>query len=174
MLNIKPPDYQFCPFCGKKLKTKIQEERERKFCDFCHWTHYPCVATASAGVLVRKDKVLLVKRNREPYKNTWMFPAGFVELGEHPEEAVKREFKEETGLNVTKAKFMAIYQANDDFRNPGHFVFFYKVCASGNKIKTDKNENQDIGWFDINTPPKIGWKWHKHMIKTLQNGNFLR
>jgi len=38
-----------------------------------------------------------------------------------------------------------------------------------NELKTDKKENQDIGWFDIKNPPrKIGWQSHKQIIKLLQ------
>ncbi len=72
MLKIKPPNYQFCPFCGGKLEIKKEEERERKFCSSCNWTYYPHVACAVAAVIVRGSRVLMVRRNREPYKGTWM------------------------------------------------------------------------------------------------------
>ena len=170
MLKIKPPDYQFCPFCGKKLKTRIEEQKERKYCSSCHWTYYPRVAQAAAAVIVRKGKVLLVQRKREPYKGTWMFPAGFVDFGEHPLETVVREVKEETGLNVKQGKLIEFFQNKDDTRDPGHLTFFYQVVADGQKIKTDKEENQDIGWFDIQKPPKIGWKNHQKIMKFLQKG----
>lgn len=104
MLDIQPPDFKFCPFCGRKLKIKIEEEKKRKFCSFCNWTYYPHVAVSAAAIIVRKNKVLMVKRAREPYKNTWMFPAGFIDFGEHPLETLKREVWEETGLKVKKAK----------------------------------------------------------------------
>ena len=168
MLRIEPPRYQFCPFCGKKLDIKIEEGKERKFCSSCKWTYYPRVATAVAGVIVKKDKILLVKRNREPFKGSWMFPAGFVDFGEHPKEALVREIKEETGLRVMKSEFIDIFQAQDDYRNPGHFVFFYKVKVTGSKITTDKEENQDIAWFSIKNPPEISWKSHRYVMKLLK------
>jgi len=103
MLKIKPPNYQFCPFCGKKLEIKDEEGEKRKFCSSCNWTYYPHVHSAVAAVIVSQGKALMVKRAREPFKDTWMFPAGFVDFGEHPLETLKREVKEETGLKVEKS-----------------------------------------------------------------------
>lgn len=167
MLKIKPPDYQFCPFCGKKLKIRL-EEKERKFCSSCKWTYYPNVACAAAGVIIKDGKALMVKRARDPFKGTWMFPAGFVEFGENPKEGLEREIKEETGLKVGEMKFIDIFQAGDDPRNPGHFVFFYLIKKFCGELKINKEENQDISWFDIKKPPGIGWKSHKYVMKLLQ------
>jgi len=168
MLKIKPPNYQFFPFCGRKLTIKKEEEKKRKFCPSCNWTYYPHVACAVAAVIVKGSKVLMVRRNREPYKSTWMLPAGFVDFGEHPEDTLSREIREETGLRLKKSKLLLIFQTGDDPRSPGHFCIFYKVVVSGTKLETDKDENQGIGWFDLRNPPKIGWKAHKYVIKLLQ------
>ena len=170
MLKIKPPNYQFCPFCGKKLEIKKEEERERKFCSSCNWTYYPHVAGSVCAIIIKKGKVLMVRRNRDPYKGTWMFPAGFIDYGEHPEETLAREIKEETGLKLKKATLFKVMQSEDDPRSPGHFLFFYKVTVSGTKLETDKDENQEIGWFDLENPPEIGWESHRFVIKFLQKG----
>lgn len=167
MLKTEPPNYRFCPFCGRKLENKIEEERKRKFCSPCNWTYYPHVAGSAAAIIIRGQKILLVKRNREPYKNTWMFPAGFIDFGEHPQETLVREVKEETGLKVKSIKLFKVLQSEDDPRSPGHFLFFYEVEVAGGKLKTDNEENQDIGWYDIKNPPIIGWKSHRQIIKLL-------
>jgi len=171
VVDIKPPNYQYCPFCGKKLSNIEEEERERKSCKSCRWTYYPHVASAVAAVVVRNGKTLMVKRKREPYKNTWMFPAGFIDFGEHPTETLRREMKEETGLDIREANLLEIQQSSDDPRQPGHFVFFYEVETKKGEIKTDKEENEEIDWIDINKLPRIGWKLHKHMFKLLQKRN---
>jgi mutator protein MutT len=170
MLDIKPPNIKFCPFCGDKLKIRIEEETERKYCQKDNWTYYPSVASAAAAVILDQDKVLLVKRNREPYKGYWMFPAGFVSYGEHPEEALKREVAEEVGMVVKEAEFLCIYQAEADPREMGHYVFFYKVKAKkGGKI-TDEEENEKVEWFSIDKLPEIGWKAHQKVAKLLKQG----
>lgn len=170
MLKVKPPNYIFCPFCGKKLST-IKEEynQKRKSCGHCNWTYYPYVAAAVAAVIVRGEKALMVQRAKEPYRDTWMFPAGFIEHGEHPLEALKREVKEETNLSIKKAHLIDVFQSRDDPRSLGHFVFFYRAAVSKGRLKTDE-ENKGIAWVDIKNPPKIGWRTHKHIMRLLQQG----
>ena len=168
MLKIEPPNYQFCPFCGKKLLIRVEEGKKRKFCNECNWTYYPHVAGSVAAVIVRGRKILLVKRKREPYTDTWMFPAGFIDYGEHPQETLSREIEEETGLKLKKADLWLVLQSEDDPRSPGHFCLFYKVVVLGRKLSTDKEENQGVGWFDIQNPPKIGWESHKYIMERLK------
>ncbi|MBM3205445.1 NUDIX hydrolase, partial [Candidatus Shapirobacteria bacterium] len=133
MLMISPPDYQFCPFCSKKLSIRLEENKKRKYCASCSWTYYPRVALAAAAIIIRRDKVLLVKRGKQPYKGTWMFPAGFVDFGETPWEAIVREVKEETDLKAKEGKLLEVLQNKDDTRESGHLTFFYQVTAQGQK-----------------------------------------
>lgn len=168
MLKIKPPDYKFCPFCSRRLQTRPYEGHKIKFCPVCRWTYYPHVAASVAAVIIKNGQALMVQRKREPYKSTWMFPAGFIEFGEHPLETLAREVKEETGLKVKKAILIKIFQSDDDPRSLGHFMLFYKVTTLGVKIKTDQEENIGIAWFDLKKPPEIGWHAHQQILKLLQ------
>jgi ADP-ribose pyrophosphatase YjhB (NUDIX family) len=52
------------------------------------------------GAVVRAGKVLFVRRNYEPGKGTWTLPGGFAEHTETLDEAVRRELREETGIEV--------------------------------------------------------------------------
>lgn len=84
------------------------------------------MAASAEAIIIKNGKVLLVKRAREPYKGTWMFPAGFIDFGEHPTETITREVSEETGLKLKKAELFKVLQSEDDPRSPGHFLFFIK------------------------------------------------
>ncbi|WP_338603789.1 NUDIX hydrolase [Sulfolobus tengchongensis] len=65
----------------------------------------------AVGCLVISDnKVLLVKRKNPPNTGLWAIPGGKVEYGETLEEALKREMKEETGLEVTIGNLVSIVQ----------------------------------------------------------------
>ena len=57
----------------------------------------------------RGRQVLLVKRKREPFLGTWMMPSGFIEYGEHPEETVRREVREETGLTAQSLNLIGVF-----------------------------------------------------------------
>lgn len=145
----------------------MEEENERKYCPKCKWTYYPTVTQSSGGVAIRDGKVLLVKRNREPYKGTWMYPAGFLQFGEHPDDALVREFKEETGYEVSRFDLIDVLQSEDDCREPGHLTFSYLVEIKGTAVNGDHEENSEIEWFDLHHLPEIGWKNQKEILNKI-------
>ena len=60
-----------------------------------------------AGI-VKDCSVLLLKRNKEPYKDLWSLPGGKIEYGEFASEAIKREVLEETSLELSSIKYMGV------------------------------------------------------------------
>ncbi len=167
-IDTVPSIYDYCPFCAGKLGTRIEEEKPRQHCEHCNWTYYPHVAASVSAIIEDLGAVLLVKRLHEPFKGTWMFPSGFVDFGEHPDEALEREVNEETGLKVRDCDLLGVYQSPDDYREPGHFVFFYRVKAGGGELRTDPHENEDIRWFPIGSEmPSVGWKLHSHFLSLI-------
>lgn len=173
MLDIKPPEFKFCPFCGKDLQIKLEEGKERKFCPDDKWTYYPHVGAAAGGVAIKDGKVLMVKRGREPFKGKWMFPAGFIDYGEHPLEAVKREFKEETGLLVTSGKLLDVVQVDDDPRESGHYNFFYLVeFEDRGEVHTDEEENEEIAWLDLNSEIDMSFNGHKKILEMIRSKDY--
>jgi mutator protein MutT len=82
------------------------------------------------GVVVRDGKVLLVRRGKEPLKGRWVIPGGTVELGETLEEAVTREVREETGIEVRAREIVLVF---DRIERAGadvayHYVIVDYVC----------------------------------------------
>ena len=62
---------------------------------------YPAAPVVAVGaIILHQDRIVLIKRDKEPSKGRWTFPGGAVELGESLEDAVRREVLEETGLHV--------------------------------------------------------------------------
>jgi len=62
---------------------------------------YPKFPVVGVGLLVRDgDRIVLVKRERDPGKGCWSIPGGLLELGERARDGAKREIREETGLEV--------------------------------------------------------------------------
>lgn len=90
-------------------------------------------------VIIKDNKIVLVKRLNDPYKNHWALPGGFVEYGEKVESAAIREAKEETGLDIELDKLVGVYSdANRDPR--GHTVtVVYTAHIVGGKLQSDSD-----------------------------------
>jgi len=87
------------------------------------------------GILVEDDKILLIERKKEPFKGLYALPGGFVEYGERTEEAIVREMKEETGLDVRVKRLVGVY--SDPNRDPrGHTItVVYELEKLGGKLR---------------------------------------
>ena len=114
--------------------------------------------------------MLFRSRKRQPFSGTWMFPAGFLESGEHPEEALIRELDEETGLKATEPRLLKIIKAISDPRSPDHLVFFYQIKAIGEIANNDRDENSDIAWKLIDDDVDIGFPHHRIIFNELRSG----
>ncbi len=78
------------------------------------------------GVVIRGRHVLLVRRGREPLKGDWSIPGGLVELGEELTQAVRRELKEEAGLEVEPLGVITVF---DRIERQGSRVRYHWVIV---------------------------------------------
>jgi 8-oxo-dGTP diphosphatase len=77
------------------------------------------------AVVVSRGRALLVRRGKEPAKGLWSIPGGKVELGETIHDAVRREIKEETGLDIEVGPRLGVLQRifrDDSGRVKYHYV----------------------------------------------------
>jgi len=96
------------------------------------------------GVYVKKNKILLMKRCVIPFKGFWHLVGGQVEKNETLKEALKREFKEETNLDV-KVGDVVGGRIEETFDRTKIIVTFEVVGAQGEINLND--ENSEYGWF---------------------------
>jgi len=114
------------------------------------------------GVLIKNKKILLIKRGNEPFKNKWALPGGFVEYGERVEEAIVREFKEETGINVRIKKFFGVF--SDPDRDPrGHVISIVFLLESDDEPRAG-DDAIDAKFFDLDNLPELAFD-HKKIIE---------
>ena len=106
---------------------------------------------AVSAVIVRDGRVLIVRRARAPAKQIYTLPGGVVEAGETLPEAVRREIREETGLEiepVALAGHREFILRDDDKRVSRHFVIlsFASRWITGEPVLND--ELEEARWID--------------------------
>ena len=93
---------------------------------------YPDRPIVGVGaVIVDGDRVLLARRAHEPSKGEWTLPGGVVEIGERLTDAVVREVREETGLEIDVGPVVEVLdrvQSGQDGRVEFHFVIVDYLC----------------------------------------------
>ncbi len=108
--------------------------------------------TVGGLILHKSGEILLVKSFK--WKDHWTVPGGHIEVGETAENAVKREIKEEVGLDISSARLLFIQEAifPKNFNTNKHFIFLDYLCISKSKdVELDNREIQEYVWM---TPEK--------------------
>ena len=107
-----------------------------------------------AAIFDQKQRLLLHKRSDD---GKWSLPCGWVEVGESVVEAIVREVKEETGLDVEPTHILGVYDskafAPHEPHNSCHILYLCE-CHGGNLAIS--HESTDIGYFDMNAVTE----WH--------------
>jgi NAD+ diphosphatase len=98
--------WNFCPRC----RSELRGDEQRVECPECGFVSYAS-SKPTAGALCEdgEGRVLLVRRAHEPFKGRWDIPGGFLEEGEHPLDGIRRELREETGLEVEPLNFLGVW-----------------------------------------------------------------
>jgi 8-oxo-dGTP diphosphatase len=132
---------------------------------------YPRPAlTVDALVLAREKgewQLLLIRRGKEPFKNLWALPGGFVNMDETLEEACRRELEEETGLQCSKLEQFRVFDALD--RDPRHrtiSVVFYAIFPQVSEVMGN-DDASDAGWFPLSQLPDLAFD-HREIIMEFQ------
>ena len=94
-----------CPRCGAGLEI-VDGKAE---CPNDHRFYATPQPTACALCVDGDGRLLLARRAGPPFEGAWDLPGGFVEEGEHPLDAIRRELREETGLTVEPLQFVGVW-----------------------------------------------------------------
>ena len=97
--------FKYCPACGSH-HFEVSTEKSKK-CNNCGFEFFLNPGAANVAFILNNRGELLVElRKHEPAKGTYDLPGGFADVGETSEESMRREVREETGLEVTSAKYL--------------------------------------------------------------------
>lgn len=134
----------YCLSCGHTLVIRNIGGENRKACskcDFIFWGNY----SVGVGALIIKDeKMLLVRRTQNPGKGLWTNPGGFVEQHEPIEKSIVREVFEETGITSKVNGIVALRDLPGGIHNV--YVVFSMDYVEGYP-QSDNVEVDDAGFF---------------------------
>ena len=95
------------------------------------------------GVVIRDDKVLLARHTYGSGKDMLIIPGGYVNIGETPQDALVREYIEETQIKIKPLNIIGIRFNMHDW-----YIAFRAEYISG-KASSDNNENSEVLWLNI-------------------------
>lgn len=123
--------YKFCPICKSEFNNKTNGHYLE--CINCKFKYYIAPRTCIIAIIVnQKGEILFGQRKKDPHKGKIDFPGGFIDLGETVEDAVKREVKEETNLEVIGLEYIV---STIDKYNYGPAIYDTLAFAFKLKIK---------------------------------------
>lgn len=153
-------EWRYCPRCGA---AGIGVSEGRAECGVCGFVAYANPApTATALVEDDQGRLLLVRRAVEPFLGFWDTPGGFVDEGEHPLDALRRELIEETGLHVEPGEFfgawMDAYESHGASYSTLNLYWRARVVGGTPQAGDDAAE---LAWFPAGgLPPRDRIAFH--------------
>lgn len=140
--------HRFCGRCGAAMTDKAEERAKQ--CPSCGFMDFPKFSAAVIVAVVREGKILLA---RKPQFTQGLFScvAGFVEAGECLEDCVRREVREETGIEVKDIR----YAESQHWPFPDSLMIGFMARYAGGEIQVDGHEIGEAHWYAPDALPVI-------------------
>ena len=156
--------YNFCPQCGNGLSAVNDNGHQFPGCVGCKFTHYNNPVPIVAAIVPVEDRIVLVKRAKDPSAGGWCLPCGFVNAYEDPKEAVIREVEEETGLIIVINNILDTTAPMPRVEGKGNqVVMFYEGKIVGGKLQGG-DDALDARLFSRADMPKICFGSHEYVV----------
>jgi 8-oxo-dGTP diphosphatase len=101
--------FVYCPFCATPLQDFPFGHKTLRACPTCHFVQHHDPKVAVVARIEHDNCLLLVRRGVNPSKGLWALPGGYMDSGEMPVDAVRRECMEELALPIAVHELLAIY-----------------------------------------------------------------
>ena len=143
--------WRSCPRC----RSDLERADGRVGCPECGFVAYANPApTACAICLDGGGRVLLGRRADEPYRGRWDILGGFLEEDEHPLDCLRRELREETGLDVEPGEFVGAWmdRYGPDEDEPVTLNLYWTARVAGGEAKA-ADDVSELRWFALDELP---------------------
>jgi len=140
--------HRYCGRCGTPTRNKADERA--KECPACGLVAYPRVSPAMMALVTRGREILLARSHRF-VNGVYSALAGFVEPGETIEDCVRREVREEVGVEVDGIT----YFASQSWAFPHSLMIAYTAEYAGGDIRLEDAEIADAQWFALDALPPL-------------------
>lgn len=158
--------WRFCPRCA----AGVDPEAGRVECSSCGFVTYANPApTACALCVDERGRLLLARRAHPPYEGRWDTPGGFVEEGEHPLDALRRELREETGLEVEPGRFLGVWmdQYSEDETGPWTLNLYWLASVAGGEARA-ADDVSELRWFERDALPAADEVAFRNVVDVLR------
>lgn len=160
-------DWRYCPRCV----TELDHAYERVDCPSCGFvSHSNSEPTVGALVSDGDGRLLLVRRARDPHGGTWDVPGGFLDEHESPLDALRRELREETGLEIEPGELLGAwldrYGDGPDAATTLNLYWTARVTG-GDAVAGD--DASELRWFRRDELPpedEIGFANVRELLRT--------
>ena len=140
--------HQYCGRCG--VHTEDKQDERGKICPECGLINYPRISPAIIVAVIRDHRILLARAHRFPIK-MYSVIAGFVEPGESLEDCLKREVREEVGIEVENI----CYFGSQPWPFPNSLMVAFTAEYTGGEIRIEESEIADAGWYTADNLPRL-------------------
>ena len=139
-----------CGCCGAEMVPHADPAERALVCMACGYMGYPQIAPVVIALVTKGDEVLL-QRNTHYKGVAWSLVAGFVDVGENLEDAVRREIREEASIEVKNIR----YFGSQTWPFPSNIMIGFRAEYVGGELKPDGDEVVESGWFGRERLPEI-------------------
>ncbi|UIJ74865.1 MULTISPECIES: NAD(+) diphosphatase [unclassified Acinetobacter] len=145
-------NHKFCSHCG--TATQVHATEYAMVCPACGYHQYPRVNPCVITIITRGEDEILLAKNAKNVRAMYGLIAGFVEVGETLEEAVRRETEEEVGLKVKNIQYLA----SQPWPFPSNLMIAFKAEYASGELQLQEEEISDAAFFKFDALPEIPFK----------------
>jgi 8-oxo-dGTP diphosphatase len=138
-------DWIACPRC----RTDLERVDGHVECPACRFAAYANPEPTACAVCVDDDgRILLARRAADVFNGAWDLPGGFVDFDEHPLDTVRRELREESGLEVEPLEFLGIWmdRYSEDESGPSTLNLYWTARVTGGEPEA-ADDVSELRWF---------------------------